>query len=201
VPADELTGRERAIMLALMAEARSLTNKELYERTGLKLDGAPRRRLNERKLVDSEKVRRSLVHELTDDGWRWCRAEMARPRPAGSGSFGGALYAVLAALDRHLVSGDQQLSDVFRPSVADRIRDAYTELAEKPEDWVRLSRLRVRLGDVGRQALDATLERMASTPGVHVVREPDPRSLSDEDREAAVVFGGDTRHMIMIEHG
>jgi chromosome segregation and condensation protein ScpB len=69
VPTDQLTLRERATLLALMAEARELTNAELREIAGFTLDGRPRRRLNEQKLVTSRKLGRSFTHELTDDGW------------------------------------------------------------------------------------------------------------------------------------
>lgn len=69
MPTDELTGRERAILRILMAEARSLTNNELQAAAGLRLDGASRRRLNERRLAESPKAGRSLAGpacKLTD---------------------------------------------------------------------------------------------------------------------------------------
>jgi hypothetical protein len=201
VPTDLLTGRERAILLTLMAEARTLTNKDMHATAGLKLDGESRRRLNERKLVETLKVGRSLVHELTDDGWKWCRDELSRARPAGSGSYGGAMYALLSALDRLLVLRDEQLSDLFHASVEHQVRTVYADLAGEPGEWVGLVRLRSRLGGVPRAVLDAELERMTVLPGVHLQQEPNLKALTDDDRTAAVRFGGDDRHMIMIEAG
>ncbi len=194
VPAEQLTVLERAALLTLMAEARELTNAELHDVAGLRLQGVTRRRLNDRKLVTSRKVGRSFAHELTDDGAAWCTAELTEPVPARAGSMGGALYAVLAGLAR---SG-QRLHEVFRPDVEKQIRGAYARLAA-PGAWVGLVALREELFGVPRDAVDAELERMASTPGVHVQAETNQKALTEADRAAAVRFGGDDRHMIMIE--
>jgi hypothetical protein len=196
VPAEQLTNRERAVLLALMAEARELTNAELRAVSGLALDGEPRRRLNDRKLVTSTKVGRSFTHEITDDGVAWCTAELSQPVPARAGYLGGALYALLAGLAR---SG-QPLHEIFRPDVEQQIRGAYLRLA-KPGEWVGLAELREQLFGVPRPAVDAELERMASTPGVHVQAEPNQKALTGAHRAAAVRFGGDDRHMLMIEAG
>jgi hypothetical protein len=200
VPTDQLTVPERAALLALMAEARELTNTELYDVAGFTLNGQARRRLNERKLVTSRKVGRTFAHELTDDGWARCKAELAGERPSRAGSLGGALYALLAGLQRHVDRGGQ-LSDVFRPDVEKLVRGAYRELATGPGSWVGLVELRDELMGVRREELDAELERMASTPGVHLQAEPNQKALTDADRAAAVRFGGSDRHMLMIEDG
>lgn len=200
MPTDQLTVPERAALLALMAEARELTNAELYAVAGFTLDGKARRRLNEQKLVNSRKVGRTFAHELTDDGWARCKAELAGERPPRAGSLGGALYAVLAGLARHVARGGQ-LSDVFQPDVEKLIRSAYGELARRPGTWVGLAELREELMGVPREDVDAELERMASTPGVHLQAEPNQKALTDADRAAAVRFGGTDRHMLMIEDG
>jgi hypothetical protein len=197
VPADDLTNRERAILLALMAEAREVTNAELRAVAGLALDGAPRRRLNDRKLVTSRKVGRVFAHELTDDGAAWCTAEMSEPVPPRAGYLGGALYALLAGLGR---SG-RPLHEIFRPDVEKQIRGAYDRLATAAGDWVGLAALREELFGVPRTEVDGELERMASTPGVHVQAESNQKALTDADRAAAVHFGGDDRHLLMIEAG
>lgn len=193
---DQLTTRERVTLLALMAEAREVTNTELQAAAGVRLDGEARRRLNDRKLVTSTRPGRSFVHELTDDGWAWCRAELAASRPAGPGA--GVLYAMLAGMDRYLDRAGLQLSDVFRPDVERQIRGAYARLA-KPGVWVGLGALREALPGAARDEVDVELERMAGTPGVHVQAEPNQKALTEADRAAAVRFGGDDRHMLMIE--
>jgi hypothetical protein len=69
--------KERAALLALMAAAREVSNGELQEVTGFSLTGEARRKLNEMKLVESNKSGRSFAHALTDDGWAWCAKELS----------------------------------------------------------------------------------------------------------------------------
>jgi hypothetical protein len=78
---DQLVPQERLALLALMAVARKVTNAELKAETGVELTGSRRRRLNELKLVTSEKLGRSYVHELTDAGWARCEEGLSSPRP------------------------------------------------------------------------------------------------------------------------
>ncbi len=200
MPTDQLTLRERATLLALMAEARELTNAELRAVAGFALDGVPRRRLNEQKLVTSRKVGRGFAHELTDDGWAWCREELTATRPDRAGYGGGALYALLAGVERYLARSGLQLSDAFQPDVEKQVRGAYLQLA-RPGSWVALAALREQLPDVPRAAVDTELERLAATPGVHVRAASDQKALTDADHAAAVHFGGDDRHLLMIEAG
>jgi len=74
---DELSARERAALFALLAAARKLSNSELEAQIGMRLEGKERRKLNDLKLVESEKPGREFVHELSDAGWRWCADELA----------------------------------------------------------------------------------------------------------------------------
>ncbi len=196
---DDLSLKERAIMLALMAEARELTNKELEAVCGQRLDGAPRRRLNERKLVTSEKRGRLLVHELHDNGWVWCREELSAPRPPRAGSGGGALYALLGGLARFLDRTDTALSDVFRPDVEQLVRAAYLTARPRPGAWVMLSTLREHLDGVTRDEVDAELTRMITQPGVHLAPESNQQALTAEHRAAAVHIGGQDKHLLLIE--
>jgi hypothetical protein len=201
VSTDQLTVRERATLLALMAEARELTNAELRDAAGFTLDGRYRRRLNEQKLVTSRKVGRGLAHELTDDGWAWCATELSAQRPDRAGYLGGACYALLAGLARRFAQNGEQLSDVFQPDVEKLIRGAYRAIAGTSGRWVGLAELREELLGVPREAVDAELERMASSAGVHVEAESNQKTLTDADRAAAVRFGADERHLLMIEAG
>ena len=50
---DGLSGRERAVLFALLAAARKVSNAELAALIGIRLDGEMRRRLNDLKLVES----------------------------------------------------------------------------------------------------------------------------------------------------
>ncbi|MFE6923450.1 hypothetical protein ACFVAV_20670 [Nocardia sp. NPDC057663] len=196
---DRLTAIERYVLLVLMAEARELTNAELHAVAGIKLDGKPRRHLNDLGLVTSTMVGRAFVHELTDRGTVWCTEELTRERPAHSGSAGGALYAVLAGLRRHLDESGHTLADVFRPNVAGQVEAAYTELSRGKGTPVRLAILRDRLDGVPTDEFDRALGLLARREGVHVRSEADQKTLTAEDADAAVVLAGTARHLLTIE--
>jgi hypothetical protein len=196
---DQLSPQERLALLGLMAVARRVTNAELKAAAGIELTGERRRRLNELKLVTSERHGRSYVHELTDAGWARCGEELPAPRPERAGSYGGVLHGLLAALDRTIERGGPQLFELFKPDVEVLIRKAYGELADGPAAPVRLSALRDEVEDVSRKELDAELIRMADQPGVHLRAVVNQQTLTDADREAAVRLGGEDRHNLQIE--
>lgn len=206
MPAQSLTLKERSVLFALLAQGRPLTNPELREATGLTLDGANRHKLNDLKLVTSEKVGRSFVHELTDDGAVWCEHELAAERPDRAGSVGGALYALLGGLHRYLQRTGQRLVDLFpatepESDVESRIRTAYSKLsAASGLPWVGLAALRGELPDVPREELDRALEQLSWQPGVHVQAEANQQALRQADHDAAVRFGGSSRHLLKIEN-
>jgi hypothetical protein len=193
-------------MFALLAQGRPLTNPQLREATGLTLDGENRRKLNDLKLVASEKVGRSFVHELTDDGAVWCENELPSERPDRAGAAGGALYAILGGLHRYLQRTGQRLVDLFpaaepKSELESRIRTAYSKLSSLSGlPWVGLAKLRAELSDVPRDELDRALEELSWQPGVHVQAEANQQALTDADREAAVRFGGSSRHLLKIEN-
>ncbi|WP_203590288.1 hypothetical protein [Streptomyces sp. SID13031] len=215
MPAQPLNLKERAVLLALLAEARPLTNAELQESAGLRLDGASRLKLNDLKLVTSVKEGRSFVHEITDDGAAWCADELTAERPERSGAGGGALYAILAGLQRYLQRTGQALADLFQPpepageveevvpveDLETRIRAAYKVLSSKSgSTWVGLVTLRPALSDVPRDDLDAALQLLSRQPGVHVQAEANQQALTAADHEAAVNFGDSSRHLLKIEN-
>ncbi|WP_063842731.1 hypothetical protein [Sphaerimonospora mesophila] len=79
-----------------------------------------------------------------------------------------------------------------------RIRKAYAQLAERPNSWVSLTLLRPLLGHVPRHEVDATLRRMIGMPDVRIVPESNQKTLTDEDRQAAVTIGDQAKHLILI---
>lgn len=210
----KLTVPETAVMLTLMAEAREVSNPELKQRYGLTLDGRSRIRLNDLRYVSSRRQGRAFAHQLDDRGFRWCADQMGADVPAKVGTAGGALYAILANLPRHLDRSGISLGELFArvetppaptaaPSAAPvdpetRIRAAYADLAREPGGWVSLTRLRVRIDDVARTELDRALTRMNRQPDVHIVPESNQKSLSLADREAAVSIGDQDKHLLAI---
>jgi hypothetical protein len=205
---NDLTGSEQAVLLVLMAESRPVTNPELA-RLGPELRAQNRAKLNRLKLIDSTKVGRSLVHELTDEGWYACKEFFGASPPPRSSGQGKALYAVLAGLRRYFDRANLAPGDVFLPAehedavpdgdVDDRVRSAYGRLATRPGGWVGLVRLRAELADVSRRELDTTLVRMYSQRGVSLIPEENQKVLSTADHEAAVEIGGQDKHLIAIE--
>lgn len=209
MPADNLGVKERAALLALMAEAREVSNVELERIAGFRLDGKELRKLRARQLVESHQAARNrpLVHLLTDEGWAWCAAELAAAeRPPRSGTAGGALYAVLAGLHRYLERLDLKPADVFQraddsppgPDLPDRIRLAYGKLATGPGDLVNLTQLRPLLADVPRSAVDAALRQMSRARQANLVPQANQKTLSLADREAAVRIGNEDCHLVSV---
>jgi hypothetical protein len=197
---DRLAPQERLALLGLMAVARSVTNAELKAAAGIELSGEPRRRLNELKLVTSEKQGRSYVHELTESGWARCEDELSSPRPQRAGSYGGVLHGLLAALHYNIERGGPRLPELFKPDAELLIRKAYEKLADGPATPVRLGAVRDEVdGRLSRKDLDAELIRMADQPGVHLRAVVNQQTLTDADREAAVRLGGEDRHNLQIE--
>jgi hypothetical protein len=206
VEPDELTGTEQAVLLVLMARAAPVRNPELAA-MGPKLDKDKRDRLVRLGLIEVGTVDRAMSLELTDRGWATCAALIgtdAPPRPSGQGK---ALYTVLQALRRYLDRADLAPSDVFvalddavdGSDVETRVRDAYVRLAAHAGGWVDLVRLREELSDVSRPELDAALTRMYRLPGISLIPEENQKTLTDQDRAAAVAIGDQDKHLIAIE--
>lgn len=86
-----------------------------------------------------------------------------------------------------------------RPSLAERIRAAYWELAEEPGDWVSLTPVRDRLGDAARVEVDAALRQLVREPDVHLVPETAQFDLTPADRAAAVRIGGKDKHLLKVD--
>ena len=208
---EDLSVKERAVLFALMGEAREISNSELAERAGFRLDGKERRRLNDRKLVDSRKVGRAYAHELTDAGWDWCATHLSEGLVSRASSMEGALYAVLGGLARYLEHSERSLADVFqrhdqetreKPSdIAELIRAAYLRLAREPGTFVKLWELRAELSDVPRSELDSSLEEMYRAQQVNLVPQSNQQALTQADRESALRIGGEAKHMISIRQG
>jgi hypothetical protein len=207
----DLSVKERAILFALLGEAREVSNPELAERWGFTLTGKERRTLNDRRLVDSRRSGRTYAHELSDAGWRWCAVELAagqaglRGNPA---SMERALYAVLSGLARHLDETGQSLAEVFRrrsvpelskpDDVEAAVLDAYRAVAVGPGDFVKLRELRERLPNIVRADLNSALERMYRAQQVNLVPQANQQVLTDADRESALWVGDEFKHLLSV---
>ena len=217
---DELTGTEQAVLLVLMAEAAPVPNPRLRD-LGPELKKAYRDRLRDKGLIDV-KPGTPMVLELTDPGWKLCRAIIGTDAPDGVRGQNKTLYTLMKALGRYLDHADLALADVFAPAdeaavsvstgavepdregtgggnVEDRIRTAYRQLARRPGGWVGLVKVRSALPDVSRDELDTALLRLYQAPGVSLIPEENQKTLTAADRSAAVRIGNKDNHLIAIE--
>jgi hypothetical protein len=216
---DDLSARERAVLFALLSAARKLSNAELAALIGIRLEGKERRKLNELKLVESEKPGRRFVHELSDAGWRWCADELVTGPSGRPASLERAHYLVFRVFGRYMTEARLSLADVVsldlkarpagrhkRRDAADgdgdltaRVATAYRALAPARGEPVDLRDLRGRLADIPRPALDATLATMFAAHRVNLLRQSDRQALTVEDHESALVIDGEHKHLISIE--
>jgi len=216
---DELSARERAALFALLAAARKLSNSELEAQIGMRLEGKERRKLNDLKLVESEKPGRELVHELSDAGWRWCADELAGGLTGRGTILERSLYLTLGMFERYTTAARLTLADVAtldvkaRPRGRHKRRDtaegdgdltarvtaAYAVLTPGPGEFVKLRELRAHLTDIPRSALDGTLTSMFTARRVNLIPQANQSALTAEDREAALRLGGEHKHLISIE--
>jgi hypothetical protein len=212
---DELSVKERAVLFALLAEACALSNPELEERVGLRLDGRERRKLNDLKLVVSTKIKRAFVHELTDAGWIWCANQLSAGPAANAGSMERALYAILSGLGRYLHGTDQRLADIFsirydgspqenrQPEESARDVEAsilagYSVLAGGTGDFIKLSALRQHLADVPQDEIDAALDTMYQEQRINLIPQSNQRALTAADRKSALRIGGEEKYLISV---
>jgi hypothetical protein len=206
---DELGNEHISALFALMGAAREISNTELAELAGFRIDGAVRRTLNERRLVESTRQggNKPYVHELTDAGWKRCEAELAGGRLTATKALAGAFYMVLDGMNRYLNRENKILADIFQPGnqsdptpVTDtKIAAIYQRLADKQGDWVRLAELRPLLNGTNRAEVDQVLKAMSKAGRAHLAPDPDRKSLTAEDREAAIRLGGEDNHLLVVE--
>lgn len=86
--------------------------------------------------------------------------------------------------------------------VSDAIRQAYRALADqhRGNPWVGLAALRAALpAGYSREQVDQALRALAGVPGVHVIPVANLKSLTQDDRDAALWLGGEDNHVLMIE--
>jgi hypothetical protein len=207
---DDLTPTESAILVVLMSENRDIRNPDLKEHFGFELKKPSRDKLNRLNYVETKKDGGVMVHRLGDAAWDRFREPLnfdgARPR-----AFGVALGSLLAAVQRDLERNNRSLAMAFAPELAepaprreaeveltDRIREAYVAIASAPRAWVSVADIRRKLGDVGQVKLDAALRRLEQAADVNIVPESNQKTLSEEDRRAAVIIGDQPKHFLAI---
>ncbi|HEX6358217.1 hypothetical protein [Actinophytocola sp.] len=204
---DPLSKAQIAALFALMGAGREISNNELSELVGFRIDGKTRTTLNERHLVTSTQASRSkpYLHTLTDAGWKRCEAELTGGLLSGTKEVAGAFYLVLDGLARYLQRDNKALAQLFRAATEapadldEQITSAYRQLAEKQGDYVPLAQLRQRLNGADRSEVDRVLKEMSKTKRAELTPHPDRRALTDADRAAAIRIGGEDNHLLVVE--
>ncbi|MGH3262554.1 MAG: hypothetical protein ACRDNS_11205 [Trebonia sp.] len=216
---DELSARERAVLFALVSAARTISNAELEALIGIRLVGRERRRLNELKLVESQRRGRWFAHELSDAGWRWCAEELGTGAAGRPTSLERSLYLVLGTFERYMTAARLSLADVAsldlkaRPRGRHKRRDAaegdgdltvrvtaaYRALTRRRGEFVRLAELRAHLSDIPRPALDGALAAMFAAHRVNLAPLPGNQGLAAADRESALRVGNEHKHLVSID--
>jgi hypothetical protein len=104
-----------------------------------------------------------------------------------------------AAVERLLTEALEASDQSSAPQdLASRIRDAYIQVAPAMGRWVSLTDLRPLLAGINRKALDAEILRLHVAQHLTLIPEENRRSITPEDRAAAIVVGGEPRHLLSI---
>lgn len=221
---DELSARERAVLFALLSAAGKISNTELETLIGIRLEGKERRKLNDLKLVESEKPGRMFRHELSDAGWRWCADELSASGRDRGTSLERSHYLLFGVLARYLSAARLSLADLVsaglvssdpRPraegkhvrrdaaagdgDMSARVLAAYQALAAGPGEFVGLRELRERLSGIPRPALDGALTAMFAAQRVNLIPQSSQQALTAADRASALRVGGEHKHLLSIE--
>jgi hypothetical protein len=202
---------ERTVLMALMTLVEEATNADIRERYGFVIERRVREALENSELISVRQLRSgAYVHELTETGWLWCRAELNAEAPPKAAKGYRLFYGLAQALDVFLTKSQREIADFFLPAtppetppppgVDDQIRAVYATLASRPGGWVSLTRLRDALSEIPRDELDEALLRLDLEPRIDLIPEANQKTLSSADREAAIRIGGEDKHLLSIDH-
>ena len=174
-------------------------------------------------LIVCEKRGQRIWLEVTEKGWAWAgdNLEASLPKRCTAGSI--VLQEWLTRLKAFLETRGLALADVLAPSpspssgdshvansrprpsidygtLRSRIRKAYLELTGGQFNArARLRDLRGKLIDVERTVLDEALKRMQREQEASLYQIDNRIEITDADREAAIYFGSEPRHLLWIE--
>lgn len=173
-----------------------------------------RKALEKERIITSEKRGRSIWMEVTDTGWAWANDHLDSTLPTRTRSAGPILQAWLThlhaflkrrgiALAEIVTSADELALKVVEAKspaqLEDRIRRAYLEVTGG--SWnqrVRLAELRRRLDGVTKEALDAALLNMQQASKLVLFRLDNQREITEDDRQSALLLGGEPRHVVRL---
>lgn len=189
---------ERAALMVLILENRAMPNTELNKQVRLQKPG--REKLNKAGLIQTDDSVSPMVHEITDEGITWCLKDLVNGElPPRTPSHARAGFGMLR---RFVLHHEQRgtLVEVFRSrDLESLIRSVYEELADKPQAWIRLARIRPRLNGADKSEVDEALVKLMKTGTVHLAPESNTKVLTTEDHAAALRLGGEDLHIVAME--
>jgi len=197
----EKYGTHETATLIVLTLFKEVPNPDLKKEHGIELRPAGRDKLNAAGLIESRKDNRRFVHRITDAGVAWCETELTGVEPpVRTGPLVRQVFTVVRQLVQYLRQNGIRLVDVIRPAdLESLIREAYQELSVKPQDWVRLAKLRPKLNGAGKDEVDQVLLAMARTGLVHLAPSSNRKALTEDDHAAAIRIGSQDKHLMAIE--
>lgn len=202
---NELKRSEIDALLALMTCRGEITNPDLDERYGFRFTGILRTNLEKAGYIVSQPHGRTLLIELTDDGWRRCREEFASESAPGDRRSVRIHHGVMQVWDSYLTKHRLQIADLLSDGNtvdslnSELILAAYTELAPTPGSWVQLRKLRGELRGYSKTEVDKLLLGLFRERDIQLIPEENQKSLTDADHKAAIRVGNEDRHLIAVE--
>jgi hypothetical protein len=194
---------EKAALIALMLVGEEVSTPDLRKRHGIDLRKETREKLNDEKLITSHIDARPHTHRITDAGVTKCEEVLVSMElPPRAPVLLSVIFDVLRPFVRYFQQHDIRLTDVLHTTEIDLeslIRKEYHELSVKPQDWVRLAKLRPRLNGADKDEVDRVLLAMTRTGLVHLAPDSNNKTLTDADRTAAIRIGKEDKHLVAIE--
>ena len=196
---------EKTALIALLLVDGEISTPELKKRHGIVLRKDARETLNDAGLIASRTEKTPHMHQITDAGLAECEDVLAAMElPPRASALLGVVFEFLTPVIAYFRQRGIPLVAVIRPGKEETgleslIREAYEELSMKPQDWVRLAKLRPRLNGADKDEVDQVLRAMTRTGLVHLAPSSNRKALTDADHAAAIRIGSEEKHLVAIE--
>ncbi|ALG06193.1 hypothetical protein [Kibdelosporangium phytohabitans] len=200
MPKGNYSNAARAALMALMLANRDVANTELTNDHKIRLGPADREALNDAGLLKTAMDTKPYVHRITDDGIDWCMNDLVYGEPpSNSGPLARMSAELLRRLVRHLQRRGTLANAIRSGDLELFIRAVYFDLAVKPQEWIRLARIRPMLDGEDKSDVDKALLKMMKEGKAYLAPDSNRKVLTEADHEAAVSVGGEDKHLIAIE--
>lgn len=196
---------EKTALIALLLVDGEISTPELKKLHGVELRKDARENLNSAGLISSRTEKTPHMHQITDAGLAKCEDVLAAmERPPRASALLGVVFEILTPVVAYFRQRGIPLAEVIRPGKGETdleslIRQAYEELSAKPQDWVRLAKLRPKLNGADKDEVDQVLRAMTRTGLVHLAPSSNRKALTDADHAAAIRIGSEEKHLVAIE--